>query len=130
MTTLFIRFTARTFRKLLSVYVFSYFPFGFEGRILDLTVSLPDNCLSFNVGKVSLKSHSILNKCPKIHDPLYPYIPKIPFTCKTLNSIPFKKCTISLYPKIPLKGLATEGKLTGCSYKPEDHWSCIANLRT
>ena len=28
---LFIWFTA--FRKLLSVYVFSYFPFGFEGRI-------------------------------------------------------------------------------------------------
>ena len=31
-----IRFTARAFRKLLSVYVFSYFPFGFEGRIWDL----------------------------------------------------------------------------------------------
>ena len=30
---LFIRFTARSFRKLLLIYVFSYFPFGFEGRI-------------------------------------------------------------------------------------------------
>ena len=31
---LFIRFTARAFLKLLSMYVFSYtyFPFGFEGR--------------------------------------------------------------------------------------------------
>ena len=44
---MFIRFTARTFRKLLSVYVFSFFPFGFEGRIWDLIVSVPDHCLSF-----------------------------------------------------------------------------------
>ena len=28
-------------------YVFSCFPFGFEGRIWDLIVSVPDNCLSF-----------------------------------------------------------------------------------
>ena len=32
----FIRFTASAFRKLASIYVFSYFPFGFEGRIWDL----------------------------------------------------------------------------------------------
>ena len=30
---LFIRFTASAFHKLLSVYVFSYFPFGYEGRM-------------------------------------------------------------------------------------------------
>ena len=24
-----------------------YFPFGFEGRMLDLIVSVPDHCLSF-----------------------------------------------------------------------------------
>ena len=42
-----IRFTARAFRKLLSVYVFSYFLFGFEGRLWDLIVSVPDRCLSF-----------------------------------------------------------------------------------
>ena len=41
------RFTASVFRKLLSVYVFSYFPFGFEGRMWDLIVSVPDHCLSF-----------------------------------------------------------------------------------
>ena len=40
---LFIRFTSRAFRKLLSVYVFSSFPFGFEGRIWDLIVSGPDH---------------------------------------------------------------------------------------
>ena len=34
-------------RKLSSIYVFSYFPFGFEGRIWDLIVSVPDYCLSF-----------------------------------------------------------------------------------
>ena len=44
---LFIRFTASAFRKLRSIYVFSYFPFGFEGRMLDLLVSVPDHCLSF-----------------------------------------------------------------------------------
>ena len=44
---LFIRFAARAFRKQLSIYVFSYFPFGFEGRMWDLIVSVPDRCLSF-----------------------------------------------------------------------------------
>ena len=44
---LFIRFTASAFRKLLSVYVFSYSPFGFEGRMWDLIVSVPGHCLSF-----------------------------------------------------------------------------------
>ena len=43
---MFIRFTARAFRKLLSIYVFSCFNFGFEGRIWDLIVSVPDHCLS------------------------------------------------------------------------------------
>ena len=31
-----------------SIYLFSYFPFGFECRICDLIVSVPDHCLSFN----------------------------------------------------------------------------------
>ena len=35
------------FRKLLSVYIFSYFPFGFEGKMWDMIVSVPDYCLSF-----------------------------------------------------------------------------------
>ena len=47
MKELLIRFTASAFSKLLSVYVFSYFPFGFQGRIWDLIVSVPDHCLSF-----------------------------------------------------------------------------------
>ena len=44
---LFIRFTASAFRKLPSVCVFGYFPFGFEGRMWGLIVSVPDRCLSF-----------------------------------------------------------------------------------
>ena len=28
-------------------YVFNYFPFGFEGKRLELIVSVPDQCLSF-----------------------------------------------------------------------------------
>ena len=47
---MFIRFTASAFRKLPLIYVFSYFPFGFEGRIWDLIVSVPDHCLSFYFG--------------------------------------------------------------------------------
>ena len=31
--------------------VFSNFPFGFEGRISDLNVSVPDHCLSFYLGR-------------------------------------------------------------------------------
>ena len=42
---LFIPFAASAFRKLSSIYVFSYFPF--EGRIWDLIVSVLDHCLSF-----------------------------------------------------------------------------------
>ena len=38
-----IRFAASAFR----IYVFSYFPFGFEGRMWDRIVSVPDHCLSF-----------------------------------------------------------------------------------
>ena len=44
---LFNRFAASACRKLPSVYVFSYFPFGFEGRMWDLIVSVPDHCFSF-----------------------------------------------------------------------------------
>ena len=40
---LFIRFTASAFRKLPSIYVFSYFPFCFEDRMWDLIISLPDH---------------------------------------------------------------------------------------
>ena len=46
---LFIRFTASAFRKLLSIYVFSYFPFGSEGRMCDLIVSVPDHCYLFTL---------------------------------------------------------------------------------
>ena len=40
-------FGSSAFRKLSSIYVFSYFPFGFEGRMWDLIVSVSDHCLSF-----------------------------------------------------------------------------------
>ena len=57
---LFIRYTASTFRKLLSIYVFSYFPFGFEVRMWDLFVSVTDHCLSFLLfnGKCIVKSNA------------------------------------------------------------------------
>ena len=44
---LFIRFVASAFGRLPSVCVFGYFPFGFDGRMWDLIVSVPDHCLSF-----------------------------------------------------------------------------------
>ena len=52
MKELFILFAASAFRRLPSIYVFSYFPFGFEGRIWDLIVSVPDHCLSFYFKKI------------------------------------------------------------------------------
>ena len=62
--TKFHRFTARAFRKLLSIYVFSYLPFGFEGRIWDLIGSVPDHYLSLQYisrkrGIIQLNNHRI-----------------------------------------------------------------------
>ena len=57
---LFIRFTASAFRKLLSVYIFSYFPFGFESRMWDLIVSVSDHCLSFYFTCICRRYHFIL----------------------------------------------------------------------
>ena len=45
-------YAAGAFRKLLSIYVFSYIPFGFERRIWDLIVSGLDHCLSFYFARV------------------------------------------------------------------------------
>ena len=66
---MFILFAASAFRKLSSIYVFSYFPFGFEGRIWDLIVSVPDHCLSFYFEK-HINKHLIgyLNKYNLIHE--------------------------------------------------------------
>ena len=59
---LFILFAASAFRKLSSIYVFSYFPFGFEGRIWDLIVSVPDHCLSFYLLELFGFSHLVIAK--------------------------------------------------------------------
>ena len=39
---------------IISLLVFGYFPFGFEGRMWDLIVSVPDHCLSFNLAESNL----------------------------------------------------------------------------
>ena len=51
--------------RLPSFYVLSYFPFGFEGRMWDLIVSVPDHCLSFYFlyGQTTLKSQ-LMRKFP------------------------------------------------------------------
>ena len=73
---LFIRFTASAFCKLLSIYVFSCFPFGFEGRMWDLIASVPDHCLSFYFTELS---HAVITLgCVNIYanylsDGLCPY---------------------------------------------------------
>ena len=41
---LFIPFTVRVWREL----YLCFFPFGFEGRVWDLIILVPDHCLSFN----------------------------------------------------------------------------------
>ena len=43
------------------MYVFSYFPFGLEGRMWDLIVSVPDHCLSFYFTCVSSKDNAKSN---------------------------------------------------------------------
>ena len=48
------------FGKLPSIYVFSYFPFGFEGRMWDLIVSVSDHCLSFYFPVDVLKNKSAI----------------------------------------------------------------------
>ena len=35
-------------------FMYCYFPFGFEGRIWDLIVSVPDHCLSFYFATVDI----------------------------------------------------------------------------
>ena len=58
---LFILFTESAFRKLPSIYVFSYFPFGFEGRIWDLIVTVPDHCLSFYFSCITTNAYFATN---------------------------------------------------------------------
>ena len=48
MTTYLVKSCPFCLPRVPSIYVFSYFPFGFEGRIWDLIVSVPDHCLSFH----------------------------------------------------------------------------------
>ena len=66
----FILFAASAFRKLSSIYAFSYFPFGFEGRIWDLIVSVPDHCLSFyfSHGASLARGNKSLYKLSRSHD--------------------------------------------------------------
>ena len=47
MTTYLAKSCSFDLLRVPSVYVFSCFPFGFEGRMWDLIVSVPDHCLSF-----------------------------------------------------------------------------------
>ena len=61
---LFIQFTTSAFRKLPSINVFSYFPFGFEGRMWDLIILVPDHCLTFYFTcMVDFATYSPLPQC-------------------------------------------------------------------
>ena len=42
-----------------SIYVFSYFPFGFESRMWDLIISVPDHCLSFYFVQFKIANRTI-----------------------------------------------------------------------
>ena len=44
---LFIQLTVHVFGEQLSIYVYTYFPFGFEGGMWDLIVLVPDHRLFF-----------------------------------------------------------------------------------
>ena len=45
--------------RLPSIYAFSYFPFGFEGRMWDLIVSVPDHCLSFYFSNINKRNKTV-----------------------------------------------------------------------
>ena len=45
-----------------------YFPFGFEGRIWDLIVSVPDHCLSFSFSHALAHKEEECSKNPKNWD--------------------------------------------------------------
>ena len=49
-----------------SIYVFSYFRFGFEGRMWDLIVSVPDHCLSFYFLKQNVYLYIIMDYKNKV----------------------------------------------------------------
>ena len=51
-------------KKMLSIYVFSCFPFGFEGRMWDLIVSVPDHCLSFYF--IFVEVYNLSRRCVSI----------------------------------------------------------------
>ena len=83
---LFILFAASAFRKLSSIYVFSYFPFGFEGRIWDLIVSVPDHCLSFYFPLVTNISGNWYRSVPMATEPLNILYRSVPMSPKVADS--------------------------------------------
>ena len=72
------------------MYVFSYFPFGFEGRIWDLIVSVPDHCLSFYFSKINDKKNNHNNND---NDIMWPLVNEDVCTCMFLAMImsPYRK---------------------------------------
>ena len=60
-----------------SIYVFSYFPFGFEGRMWDLIVSVPDHCLSFYFSYVNV-SYQVNMSEQEWESQLYCFISYLP----------------------------------------------------
>ena len=63
---LFILFAPSAFRKLSSIYVFNYFPFGFEGGVWDLIVSVPGRCLPFYLEGYKLISQFVSTIFPAV----------------------------------------------------------------
>ena len=61
---LFIRFTTRAFRKQLPIYVLTYFPFGFEGRIWDLIYHFTSSEPEY---RLALVEHTLMKISEYIH---------------------------------------------------------------
>ena len=112
---LFVRFTASSLRKLPSVYVLSYFPFGFEGRMWELIVSVPDRCLSFYFVSCT-SAYPVLtpfNPSARLKDKtfLLHFQQKIRFSqlcCNERKSIMEKYCTYLPNQNIQGKGTASK----------------------
>ena len=133
---LFLRFTASAFRKLPSIYVFSYFPFGFEGRIWDLIVSVPDHCLSFYFGYpwIDARIRSFIREKEKLyHEARRSNVDSLKSRYKRLRCYSQKEIRDAYlrYVSNIFTPSETDNNLEGCNRndRPKRFWSIMTNLR-
>ena len=91
---LFIRFTVRIFRESLSICACNSFPFGFEGRMWDFIVLIPERRLSIFFSRHARTVYRINSCLPNRRSFTYPNMndSSVYFSCKFiyLTCFPFE----------------------------------------